>query len=142
VFRIVLACLLFVQAPLVLADAEGEINYRKGVYRVVGGHMAALGAILRNGVYSDDLAYHANGMKEIARIAPTLFPEGSGEGKTSALPEIWEEPEAFQEAMERFVSAADGMAAAVAAGDKKQIGGAIRELGGSCKNCHDNFKAD
>lgn len=137
-----LACLLVAQAPMVLADAEGEINYRKGVYKVVGGHMSAIMAIIRQGVHSNELAYHANGMKEISKIAPTVFPEGSGEGKTSALPAIWEEPEEFDEAMNKFVTAADGFASAVASGDRKQIGGAIQALGGSCKNCHDNFKAD
>ncbi len=140
--RLVLAFFLLVQAPLTLADAEGEINYRKGVYKVVGGHMSAIMAIIRQGVRTDELAYHANGMKEIAKIAPTVFPAGSGEGKTAALPAIWEEPEDFQEAMDKFVTAADGFAAAVASGERAQIGGAIQALGGSCKNCQDNYKAD
>lgn len=140
--RIVLAALIFIQAPLVFADPEGEVNYRKGVFRIVGGHMSAMGAIMRQGVYTDDLAYHANGMKQIAAIAPTVFPESSKEGKTDALPGIWEEPDAFKERMDKFVSAANGIAAAVESGDRREIGGAMQALGGSCKGCHDNYKAD
>lgn len=140
--RTLVAVLIVFSSSIALADAEGEVNYRKGVFKVVGGHMSAIGAMLRHGVYGDNLAYHANGMKDISAIAPTVFPESSSEGKTAALPVIWEQPEAFQEAMDKFVSAANGMAAAVESGDPKKIGGAVRALGGSCKNCHDNFKAD
>ena len=127
---------------MVFADPEGEVNYRKGVFRVVGGPMSAMGAIMRQGVYTDELAYHANGMKQIAKIAPVVFPETSKEGKTDALPAIWEQPEAFKERMNKFVSAADGLATAVENGDRREIGGAMQALGGSCKGCHDNFKAD
>ena len=141
-FRFLLAVVILVQGPIALADAEAEIAYRKGVMKVVGGHMSAMGAILRNGIHTDDLGYHAEGMAAIAEIAPDVFPAGSGEGKTKALPEIWEKPEAFRGAMDQFVSAADDMASAVGGGDRAQIGPAIKALGGSCKGCHDDFKAD
>ena len=140
--RFILAALVLIQGSIAFADPEGEVNYRKGVYRVVGGHMSAMGAIMRNGVYSGDLAYHANGMKQISMIAPNVFPESSREGKTNALPAVWEKPEAFKEAMDKFVAAANGIAAAVESGDRREIGGAMKALGGSCKGCHDNFKAD
>lgn len=140
--KFVLACLIFLQAPLALADAEGQINYRQGVYKSVGGHMSSIMAILRQGVYGDNLAFHANAMKDLAGVAPTVFPEGSDVGKTDALAAIWEEPEEFQAAMDKFVTAANGFAAAAESGDRKQIGGAIQALGGSCKGCHDNYKAD
>ena len=51
-----LSRLILVQAPMVFADPEGEVNYRKGVFRA-GGHMSAMGAIMRQGVYTDELAY-------------------------------------------------------------------------------------
>lgn len=140
--RVFLAVVVLIQSSFVLADAEGEIAYRKGVMKVVGGHMSAMGAILRKGVHTDDLGYHADGMADIAAIAPNVFPAGSGEGKTDSLPAIWEQPEAFKVAMDKFVAAADGMSAAVDSGDRSKIGPAIKALGGSCKGCHDDFKAD
>ncbi len=140
--RILVAALVLIQTPLVLADAQDEIDYRQGVYRVVGGHMKAMSTAMRKGVYTENIAVHAKGMKDIASVAAGVFPASSSEGKTKALPAIWEQPDAFKEAMDKFVTAANGIATAVESGDQKAIGGAMRALGGSCKNCHDNFKAD
>ena len=140
--RIFLTALILVQSSIAFADAEGEIKYRKGVYQVVRGHMAAMGSMMRDGVYMENLAFHANGMKDIATITPTVFPAGSGDGKTNALTAIWEQPGEFKAAMDKFVNAANGIASAVESRDRAKIGGAMKALGGSCKNCHDNFKAD
>ena len=54
--RTLVAVLIVFSSSIALADAEGEINYRKGVFKVVGGHMSAIGAMLRHGVYGDNLA--------------------------------------------------------------------------------------
>ena len=44
--------------------------------------------------------------------------------------------------MDRFIDAAEGMALAAGTEDMSEIGPAIRVLGGSCKGCHDDFKAE
>ncbi len=129
-------------SPLAQADAEAEIAYRKGVMKIVGGHMTGLGTILRKGVHGEDLQFHARGMANIAAIVPDVFPAGSGDGKTEALKAIWEKPEAFSSAVEKFVTAANNINTAVESGDKAAIGGAIKQLGGSCKGCHDDFRED
>lgn len=137
---LLVAALLF--SPALLADAEADINYRQGVMRSVGGSMSSMAAILRGGVHAEDLQFHANTMGELANIVPKVFPEGSGDGKTEALPDIWEDPEAFKERLDDFVEAAKAMPEAVASGDRRQIGGAIQTLGEACKGCHDNFREE
>lgn len=123
------------------ADAESDIAYRKAVMTVVGGHMKSMGTILKGGIHADQLAYHANGMRDVSILAPDLFPAGSGDGKTDALPEIWSQPEDFNAAMDRYLTAANGMAEAAATGEMQQIGPAMQKLGQSCKGCHDDYKA-
>jgi len=123
-------------------DTKGEIKYRKSVMEAVGGHMGAMAAILRNQVHSDELAFHADAMAKLSKLVPNIFPEGSGEGKTEAKAEIWQDPEAFKAAMDKFVTAANGMSEVAASGDMKRIGPAIKALGGSCKGCHDDFQDD
>ncbi|MFT6434837.1 MAG: cytochrome c556 [Candidatus Azotimanducaceae bacterium] len=124
----------------VLADAEKDIDYRKATMMVVGGHMKSMGTILKGRMHQSDLKVHADGMKSIATIVPSLFPEGSGDGKTEALSAVWENPAEFKMKMDEFVAAADGMAMAVDSGEMSAIGPAIQKLGGSCKGCHDDFK--
>jgi cytochrome c556 len=71
------------------------------------------------------------------------FPKGTGPeaGKTRALPEIWSKPDDFSAAQKMFADRAPALTAAVKSKDAEAVGKAFRELGGACKNCHDNFRA-
>ena len=71
------------------------------------------------------------------------FPAGSGPApglKTAAKPEIWTKPVEFRAAQDQLARAADGLQAAAASGNADAIRTAARALGGSCKNCHDQFR--
>lgn len=76
---------------------------------------------------------------------PDHFPEGTGPASgadTEALETIWERPEEFSDAAQRMIAASETMVAAAESGDAAAVGEAVKELGGSCKNCHDNFRLD
>ncbi|XOV86013.1 MAG: c-type cytochrome [Pseudomonadota bacterium] len=137
-FAVLVITLMF--AHTTLADGEAEAKYREGVMKAIGGHMSSMGAILRGRVHSDEFGLHANAMADLAKVAPGVFPAGSGGPKTEALPAIWEKPAEFSAAMDKFVSAANGIADA--ANNGGQIGPAMQALGQSCKGCHDNFRAE
>lgn len=70
------------------------------------------------------------------------FPKGSGPeaGKTRALPEIWTKPTDFDAAAKLFEDRAPALVAAAKAKDVAAVKAAFREVGGACKNCHDNFR--
>jgi cytochrome c556 len=71
------------------------------------------------------------------------FAKGTGPeaGKTRALPEIWSKPADFSAATKMFSERAPKLLAAVKAKDAAAVQAAFREVGGSCKNCHDAFRA-
>jgi cytochrome c556 len=71
------------------------------------------------------------------------FPKGSGPeaGKTRALPEIWSKPDEFIAAQKMFSDRAPKLLAAAKAKDIAAVTAAFRDVGGSCKNCHDAFRA-
>ena len=66
------------------------------------------------------------------------FHSGSGDGKTEALPAIWENPEDFAERLDAFREAANGLRAAAETGG--DMAAAIQQLGQACKGCHDNYR--
>ena len=61
--------------------------------------------------------------------------------KNRALPAIWEQPDKFKEAQERFQGAVSKLAAASKGGDEGNIKAAIGETGKACGACHENFRA-
>lgn len=140
--QIKLVILGLLLAPVALANGEAEYEYRHGVMEAIGGHMTAMVTILRKGVHQDELAVHARGIAALADIAPGIFPEGSDVEKSKSLPAVWENRADFDAAMSKFVEASKAMEQAASSGEMSQIGPAIQGLGGSCKGCHDDFKAE
>ena len=81
--RILVLTLSLLFCQLSMADGEAQYKYREGVMKTVGGQMASMAAVLRGQVHFDNLAFHARGMADLARIVPDIYPEGSGVGPSS-----------------------------------------------------------
>ena len=131
---------MLVAAGSVSAD-EAVVKYRQSVYKAIGGHTAALAAIVKREVdFTQDAQAHAIALGQLAPMTKHVFPAGSDTGKTDALPAIWEKPERFAERSDAFIVAATKLAEAAEAGDMKAIGPALGEVGKTCKACHDEFR--
>jgi len=96
---------------------------------------------------SPDLAAVRAAAATIARHsaeAAHWFPAGTGPdvGKTGAKPEIWQKPQDFAAKLRDFQIAAQALNAAARAGDLNAIKARYGALGGTCKACHDNYRAE
>ena len=71
------------------------------------------------------------------------FPKGSGPeaGKTRALAEIWTKPAEFEAAQKMFSDRAPTLLTAVKTKEVNAVRSAFKEVGASCKNCHDTFRS-
>ena len=93
----------------------------------------------------DAIQANARIIADNAVLIPEHFPEGTGPGSgadTEALDTIWERPEDFSAATERMIGATRTMLAAADSRDAATVQEAVKELGGACKNCHDQFRKD
>ena len=72
---------------------------------------------------------------------PALFPENSVVGDSKALPVIWENWEEFTAIIETGRSAAETGLAAAEAGDAAAYGEAVKTIGATCGQCHQQFRA-
>jgi cytochrome c556 len=72
------------------------------------------------------------------------FPSGTGPdvGKTGAKPEIWQSPQDFAAKLSAFQKAAQLFNAAAAGGDVNAMKARYADLGGTCKACHDKYRAE
>ena len=63
------------------------------------------------------------------------FGPGSDKGTTRAKPGIWANNEDFVDKYQALQAAAGDLLSAAQSGDRKAIGGAIKNTGGTCKGC-------
>jgi len=71
---------------------------------------------------------------------PALFPEGSNLSDSEALPAIWQNWDTFTAIVETGKAAATDAIAAAEAGDATAYATALRALGGTCGQCHQQFR--
>ncbi len=144
--RIITSAAVFLLVAASAAQAatpEDAIKYRKAVMSAMAGHIAAISMIFTGRVDGQDqLPGHAEALATTAAGTATLFPVGSGVGKTDALPLIWQENAQFQKAAEADKTATAQLRDAIQGGDKAAIGKALKSVSDSCKGCHDRYRKE
>ena len=120
---------------------EDALDYRKAIMMSLRGHIAASSMIARGLIENDGyLVAHAEGLASGAKELHRVFQEGSNVGESEALPAIWEDKEAFAEAIAKVEEATAAFVEAADFGDQEAISATFRAVGGSCRGCHDNFR--
>jgi cytochrome c556 len=112
---------------------EGISDAVKAVHRALGG--------------TPDLATVRSNAAKIAQLsqqASGWFPAGTGPdvGKTRAKPDIWQTPDDFAVKLRDFQGAARAFNAAASGTDVAAMNARFGELGGTCKACHDKYRAE
>jgi cytochrome c556 len=120
--------------------AEDAADYRSAVMTSLRGHVGAASMIARGLVDNGDIVGHAKGLASSAMELDHLFPAGSNVGESEALPAIWEKPEEFAAAVKKLQESTAAFVVAAESADKEAIGAAFRNVGMSCRGCHDDFR--
>ena len=135
-------------APLTAQNANRgaqQIKYRQSAYTIIGAQMGILGGMASGKAPYDARAFQtaADRMAVLSTIAAESFPAGSDAGApTKAKAGIWAEQAEFQKLMKDFTDRAAAVAQAARSGSLDTVKPAVGALGGSCKACHDKYKAD
>jgi cytochrome c556 len=122
--------------------AKGVVAVRQATMKANGGHMAAIKAILTE--YPDamgQVTYHAAAVRDVAAYIPTLFPAGSDQPPTAALPPVWGDPAGFKAAADKAEVLARRLVDAANGQDAQATLAAFATLGKEgCGGCHDTFR--
>lgn len=142
------ALIVSVSAGLSFAQSayDNQLKARKGQFNLLALNVGVLGGMAR-GITEYDAAMATMAAENIAAIASInqapLWPEGSDgmsiDG-TRAMPEIWDNFDDFAAKWAALATAAEGLPAAVGSG-VAGIGPALGPIGGTCKDCHDTYRA-
>lgn len=143
--------ILLVAAALCLSGAaqaqfakpEDAIKYRQSSLFVMQQHFARVA-----GMATGKVPFDAKLAAENAAIAESMshlpwaaFVEGSDKGETKAKPEIWKEQAKFKAAYEKLEAEMGKLAAATKTGNLDAVKTAFQATAGTCKACHDDFRA-
>lgn len=132
------ACALMIAMPFVTASAD-VIDERKSYFKQNAGALRAMRGQIANGDF-DAIAAGADSIAIWAAKMTDYFPEGSGEGETSARPEIWERFSEFTMLSKNNEEAAIALKQAALANDSAAVGANAQKLGATCGACHSQFK--
>lgn len=147
-----------VLSPLVLASAalgfagtasaqfakpDDAIKYRKNALFVMQQHYARIGAMVGGKVPFDAKAAADNAAiaESLSKLPWSAFGEGTDLGDTKAKPEIWKEQAKFKQAADKMQTEMSKLAAAAKTGNLDSIKTAFNATSGTCKACHDDFRA-
>ncbi len=138
------AAFQFASAAFAQVKPADALHYRKSAYNVLIWNWMPLANTVRGktAYVKADFERYAG---RVAQIAPMLlegFPTGSGVGKTEAKPEIWTNWADFQLKMKAFETESAALATLSKGGDFEKIKVQFGKVGGTCKSCHDKYKAD
>ena len=136
-----LLLLIFVYGTVSFADSHGIIKYRQNVMKSVSGHMGEIVDILKNGLpLKDHIVDHALSMQQISRMTLSMFPEGSGKGRTKSKQVIWEKWSEFESAASDFERESIKLVEVAQSGDMEALSKQVRTTGKTCSGCHRNFR--
>jgi cytochrome c556 len=121
---------------------EDMIRLRQGGLQLLSRNVSILNSMAKGDVpYNKEVAMQK--AEFVNTLAPEIFGAGFGTGSdkglpTRAKPAVWAEGDNFKAAQEKLFAVLKKIQAG--AGDQASLKAAMADVGGACKNCHDNFR--
>lgn len=75
-----------------------------------------------------------------AHQIPSLFPKGSTDPKSRALPAIWDNWDKFVQLANQLEQQATSLSNAAGSGDDENLKAKSQKMFATCKSCHDQFR--
>ena len=121
--------------------ADDPIVARKALMKANGGATKTAVGMLKGAApfKLEDVQAALNSYIEAADKAPALFPPGSDQGKTAALPAIWTKKSDFDARFAKF--GADSKAALAAIKDEASFKANFPPVLKNCGDCHELYRA-
>ncbi|MEP1743464.1 MAG: cytochrome c [Kangiellaceae bacterium] len=126
--------------------ADNALKMRKAVFSLLGSNMGPMGAMAKGKIPLNKEVVEKNALRinQLSLMMADYLKTDTSKFKlkTDALDKIWSEQDKFADKIEALTKSSDALYLAAKAGDEKAIKMAIKNVGGSCGSCHDDYKAD
>ncbi len=136
---VVAACLVVGMATTALGQAD-VIKERQAMMKANGGAVGTLVKMVK-GEAPFDAAVVKGALETIdkSKTYADLFPVGSDQGETKALPTIWSDNAGFKAALAKLITADEALLANPPT-DVNGVKAALGAIGPACKGCHDTYR--
>ena len=126
--------------------AKAATQYRQAVFQLVRSNMGPLGGMAKGALPFNESVMETNAVR-LEQLADMMGDYLSVDTRkfdveTGAKDKIWDNFSDVETKVMALKTAAQGLQAAVKAGDESAYRGAIGKIGASCKSCHDDYKED
>ena len=138
-FAALIAALSVLGAGAALAQPDPVASRKEGLKRMQG-HLEAINPVATAGGDVRATVPRTEDMVAFFTSFPTLFPPGSDNNGSKALPSVWADRPAFEAAAANAATAAGALRNAAASGDAAATAQAARAMGGACGACHRGFR--
>jgi len=124
---------------------EDAIKYRQSALTVMANHFGRIGAMAQGKAPFDAKAAADNAaiVLTMSKLPFVAFGEGTDKGMPNrAKPEIWSNNAKFKAAAEKMQAEVVKLDEAAKGGNFDAVKAAAGAVGGACKACHDDFRAE
>lgn len=125
------------------SGATGIVKKRMDAMSDIGKNMKVIGTMLKGEANFDGMAVKtsASAIASHAKEMPQLFPEGSNDKPSEALPSVWEKWDSFTAIALELEKAASQLAeVASSAQSVNDIKPPFLGVAKTCKSCHEDFR--
>jgi len=136
------AASLFMLEAAAQAKPEVLVKQRKAAMTLQGKYLGPMGAMAQGKIpYNASVVQRNAGFLEALSKMPWdgFDPSTKGE-KSAALPAVWDKPDEFKKAAERFENEAAKLAQVSKGGDEAAVKAQIGATAKSCGGCHETFR--
>lgn len=122
------------------AAAQDVITQRREGMRTEGRQMEAIKAVLDARGDTRPLVERVDTIAGFYANLQALYPPGSGEGATRALPAVWSDAAGFEAARVSILTALGTLRSAAASGDLAATTAGFGQVGAACAACHRAYR--
>jgi cytochrome c556 len=121
---------------------EDAVKYRQSAMALIGNHFGRIYGQLKADKPNVQAIQSSAALVETLSTLPfEAFVADSTLPNSKAKPEIWTDQEKFKAAAQKMQAAVAKLNTAAKGGDVAAIKAAFGDAGGTCKGCHDDFRA-
>jgi len=128
--------------PSAQIEVDNLVAGRRAAYWMSAGLFGGMFGVIESGGDIKPLAFPAQALASWAKALPGMFPEGSANAQSNALPTVWTQRDEFEKIAGLYAQRATSLSEIARTGDADAFKSQWTLVRETCSSCHDKFRLD